>query len=121
MLLGFGTIGRGFCPVNMHHFIEISGVNECTFMSPYHAVQGLLATDVIILNHDHVMRTTPELNPHLPSSNYYTTPMGGRLSLDRFIEHRLLIHGGTRLELMTCQPRVRDLNYYAITATKFLV
>ncbi|GFT01026.1 hypothetical protein TNCV_4054281 [Trichonephila clavipes] len=39
---------------------------------------GLLAIDLVILNHGQVTRTTPELVSSSP--NYHTTPMGGRLS-----------------------------------------
>ncbi|GFV51480.1 hypothetical protein TNCV_844191 [Trichonephila clavipes] len=45
---------------------------------PY-ATRWLLATDVVILNHSQVTRTTSELAP-LPSPNYHITPTGGRLS-----------------------------------------
>ncbi|GFS75698.1 hypothetical protein TNCV_3424461 [Trichonephila clavipes] len=42
------------------------------------ATRGFLATDHVILNHGQVTWTTPELAP--PSSNYHTTPTGGRFS-----------------------------------------
>ncbi|GFV93408.1 hypothetical protein TNCV_1987241 [Trichonephila clavipes] len=42
------------------------------------ATRGHLATDLVILNHGQVTKTTPELAPHSP--NYHTTPTGGRLS-----------------------------------------
>ncbi|GFS53954.1 DDE_3 domain-containing protein [Trichonephila clavipes] len=42
------------------------------------ATRGLLAKDLVILNHGQVTRTKPELAP--PSPNYHTTPTGGRLS-----------------------------------------
>ncbi|GFU01762.1 transposable element Tcb2 transposase [Trichonephila clavipes] len=37
-----------------------------------------LATDLVILNHGHVKRMTPELEPLSP--NFHTTATGGRLS-----------------------------------------
>ncbi|GFV82633.1 hypothetical protein TNCV_1618621 [Trichonephila clavipes] len=40
--------------------------------------RGLLATDLFILSHGQVARTTPEMTPFSP--NYHTTPTGGRLS-----------------------------------------
>ncbi|GFU50881.1 hypothetical protein TNCV_4460871 [Trichonephila clavipes] len=42
------------------------------------ATQGLLAKDHVILSHGQVTWTIPELAP--PSSNYHTTPTGGRFS-----------------------------------------
>ncbi|GFW80904.1 hypothetical protein TNCV_3779841 [Trichonephila clavipes] len=42
----------------------------------------LLETNLVILNHDQVTRTTLELAT--PSSNYDTTPTGGRLSSRQF-------------------------------------
>ncbi|GFT37806.1 hypothetical protein TNCV_4128761 [Trichonephila clavipes] len=39
--------------------------------------RGLLATDLVILNHGQAMRATPELAPPSPNSQ---KPMGGRLS-----------------------------------------
>ncbi|GFW74032.1 hypothetical protein TNCV_545561 [Trichonephila clavipes] len=47
-----------------------------------YATRGLLATDLVILNHGQVTRMTPELAPTSPNS--HTTPAGGRLSPDRF-------------------------------------
>ncbi|GFW93978.1 hypothetical protein TNCV_4812961 [Trichonephila clavipes] len=41
------------------------------------ATRGLLVTDLTILNHGQVTRTTPELASS--SSNYHTTPTEGRL------------------------------------------
>ncbi|GFX93592.1 hypothetical protein TNCV_1587691 [Trichonephila clavipes] len=40
--------------------------------------RGLLATDLVILNHGQVTWTTPELAPTSP--NYHTSPTGGRFS-----------------------------------------
>ncbi|GFT59041.1 uncharacterized protein TNCV_186321 [Trichonephila clavipes] len=39
---------------------------------------GLPRLALVILNHGHVTKTTPEITP--PSSNFHTTPTGGRLS-----------------------------------------
>ncbi|GFX87480.1 hypothetical protein TNCV_1330151 [Trichonephila clavipes] len=55
--------------------------------------KGLSATDQVILNYGQETKTKPELA--LPSPNFYTTPMGGCLSLDIFNMHRLSVHGGT--------------------------
>ncbi|GFX11643.1 hypothetical protein TNCV_5142181 [Trichonephila clavipes] len=61
----------------------------------------------IILNNGQVTSKTPELAP--PSPNFHSILTGGRLILDRF--HLQRSHGGTRLELMTCRPRVRSLDH----------
>ncbi|GFY34172.1 hypothetical protein TNCV_2504751 [Trichonephila clavipes] len=71
-------------------------------------------TDFVILNHGQVTRTTPELAslPHPP--NFHAIPMGGSLSFDRFIMHRLptrCTFSGIGLELMTLRPRVRYLDH----------
>ncbi|GFW06441.1 hypothetical protein TNCV_2187751 [Trichonephila clavipes] len=55
--------------------------------------RGLLATDLIILNHGQVTRMTPELAPSSP--NFHTTPMGGRLRLDIFNTQWPPLHGGS--------------------------
>ncbi|GFW43899.1 hypothetical protein TNCV_4786101 [Trichonephila clavipes] len=44
----------------------------------FSATRGFLATDIGILNHGQVTRTTPVLAPSFP--NYHTTPTRGRLS-----------------------------------------
>ncbi|GFY04613.1 hypothetical protein TNCV_4416961 [Trichonephila clavipes] len=61
-------------------------------MSPYAATQGLLATDLVILNHGQITRTTPELAP--PSPNFHTTPTLGRLSSTdlTYIDHHHSTH-----------------------------
>ncbi|GFW50470.1 hypothetical protein TNCV_2887741 [Trichonephila clavipes] len=49
---------------------------------------------------------TPELAPLSP--NYHTKPTGGRLSSQQINAHcspTWRVFGGTRLELVTCQPR----------------
>ncbi|GFU09415.1 hypothetical protein TNCV_143911 [Trichonephila clavipes] len=73
------------------------------------ATRGLSATDLVILNLGQVTRTTPELEPLL-----LTTTSRQRVD-DRFNEHR----SPTRdpgLELITRQPRVRDLDHWTTTA-----
>ncbi|GFX88353.1 hypothetical protein TNCV_1705731 [Trichonephila clavipes] len=45
----------------------------------YKDARGLLVTDLVILNHGEVTKTTPELVP--PPPEFHTTSMGGRLSL----------------------------------------
>ncbi|GFV91983.1 hypothetical protein TNCV_1894191 [Trichonephila clavipes] len=82
--------------------------SETTLASPYSATQGLLATNLIILNHDQVMRTTSKLAT--PSSNYHTRPIGrlrSTTNLTRIRPTTLWVFRGTRLELRTSQPRVR--------------
>ncbi|GFW60318.1 hypothetical protein TNCV_1843981 [Trichonephila clavipes] len=59
----------------------MSSVPKRTFGS---TTRGLLATDHVILNHDQVTWTTPEL---APPPNYHTTPIGGHFSLDIFNAH----------------------------------
>ncbi|GFW25202.1 hypothetical protein TNCV_2262601 [Trichonephila clavipes] len=58
---------------------------------------------LFILNQGQVTRTTPELAPH--SSNFHTSPIGGRWNLLRFNGHRPSLHGGSSmvpgLELVT--------------------
>ncbi|GFU91501.1 hypothetical protein TNCV_2542691 [Trichonephila clavipes] len=60
------------------------------------ATRGLLATDLVILNHGQVTKTTPKLAPSSP--NFRTIPTGGRLSIDRFNVHQPLLHGGSSTE-----------------------
>ncbi|GFU93514.1 hypothetical protein TNCV_947561 [Trichonephila clavipes] len=52
--------------------------NKMDDIEQFVATRGLLATDPLILNHDQVTWTTPELAP--PSPNYHTTSTGGRFS-----------------------------------------
>ncbi|GBM88142.1 hypothetical protein AVEN_213957-1 [Araneus ventricosus] len=40
--------------------------------------EGYFWTDLVILNHGQMTRTTPELAP--PSPNFHDTPTGGRLA-----------------------------------------
>ncbi|GFX58917.1 hypothetical protein TNCV_806211 [Trichonephila clavipes] len=56
-------------------------------MSPDSATRGLLAADLVILNHGQVTKTTPELASPSP---FYTVETGGCLSFDRFNVHRPL-------------------------------
>ncbi|GFV72511.1 hypothetical protein TNCV_2763751 [Trichonephila clavipes] len=49
-----------------------------TFFNLPKRVDGIVPTDLVNLNHGRVPGTTPELT--LPSSNFHTTPTGGRLS-----------------------------------------
>ncbi|GFW60373.1 hypothetical protein TNCV_3869061 [Trichonephila clavipes] len=46
-----------------------------------------MATNLVILNHGQVMRTTPELAPTSP--NCHTTPTGGRLSSQQILRASL--------------------------------
>ncbi|GFW26862.1 uncharacterized protein TNCV_1377051 [Trichonephila clavipes] len=76
------------------------------------ATRGLLATDHVVLNHGQVTWTAPELAPLLLT----TTPHQREdvSALDIFIND-------TKLELLTFQPRVRDLDHSATVATKLPV
>ncbi|GFX45051.1 hypothetical protein TNCV_3431001 [Trichonephila clavipes] len=66
------------------------GVNG---LSSVLVTQGLLVTDLVILNHGQVTWTTPEMTPSSP--NFHTTPTKGRLSLDIFNVHRSPLNGGS--------------------------
>ncbi|GFU79737.1 hypothetical protein TNCV_3133151 [Trichonephila clavipes] len=62
----------------------------------------LLVTDLIILNHGQVAKTTPELAPRSP--NFQTTPEPGRLNIyiqcqDIFNVHWSPRHGGFSVAL----------------------
>ncbi|GFV93785.1 hypothetical protein TNCV_366841 [Trichonephila clavipes] len=71
----------------------------------------LLVMELVILKHGQVTKTKLELAPSSP--NYYTTPMKGRLSLDKINVQWVLLHGfsGTRLEFMILSSRVRDIDH----------
>ncbi|GFV56507.1 hypothetical protein TNCV_2276451 [Trichonephila clavipes] len=83
---------------------------------------GLLATNLVTLNHGQVTKTIPELAPNSP--NFHTKPTGGHLSLDIFNVHQpplqrglmgpetRWVFSGTRLELRTRQPRVLYLDHW---------
>ncbi|GFX91150.1 uncharacterized protein TNCV_1245651 [Trichonephila clavipes] len=80
-------------------------VSELILASHCSATRGLLATDHVILNHDQVTWTTPELAPSLLT----TTPHQREdvSALDRFNVHRYptrWVFSGTGLELMTYLP-----------------
>ncbi|GFX93736.1 DDE_3 domain-containing protein [Trichonephila clavipes] len=55
-------------------------IDNLILSMPRRCAQGLLATDLVILNHGRVTRPTPELASAFP--NFRTTPTRGRLSLD---------------------------------------
>ncbi|GFX17273.1 uncharacterized protein TNCV_1064751 [Trichonephila clavipes] len=80
---------------------------------------GLLAVDLVILNHGQVTWTTPELAPPLltptPHQREDVSP------LDRFNVHRCptrRVFGGTGLELVTRQATIRYLYHLATADTK---
>ncbi|GFW06163.1 uncharacterized protein TNCV_36391 [Trichonephila clavipes] len=80
--------------------------------------RGHLATDHVILNHDQVTWTTPELAPPLLT----TTPLQREdvSALDRLNVHRCptrRVFSGTGLELMTRQATIRYLYHSATAAT----
>ncbi|GFV95473.1 uncharacterized protein TNCV_4574751 [Trichonephila clavipes] len=85
------------------------------------AARGLLATDHVILNHDQVTWTTPELAPPLLT----TTPHQREdvSVLDRFYVHRCptrRVFSGTGIELVIRQATVRYLYHSATSATSFV-
>ncbi|GFW07405.1 uncharacterized protein TNCV_865771 [Trichonephila clavipes] len=87
-------------------------------LPPSTATRGLLATDRVILNHDQVAWTTPELAPRLLT----TTPHQREnvSALDRFNEHRCptrQVFSGTGLELVKRQATIRYLYHSATAAT----
>ncbi|GFX32476.1 uncharacterized protein TNCV_2173941 [Trichonephila clavipes] len=77
------------------------------------ATRGLLAMELIILNHDQVTWTTPEMAPPL-----LTTAPHQRedvSALDRFNVHRCptrRVFSGTGIELMTCLPWLDTLTTF---------
>ncbi|GFT20504.1 uncharacterized protein TNCV_2183531 [Trichonephila clavipes] len=82
----------------------------------------ILATDHVILNHDQVTWTTPELAPPLLT----TTPHQRKdiSALDRFNVHRCptrQVFSGSGLELMTRQATSRYLYHSTITATSLVL
>ncbi|GFT70956.1 hypothetical protein TNCV_694891 [Trichonephila clavipes] len=66
-------------------------------------IRELLATDHVILNHDQVTWTTPELVP--PSPNNHTTPSGGRFS-SRQIQRASLPY--TLVDIYTSQKKTTE-------------
>ncbi|GFT17649.1 uncharacterized protein TNCV_2587571 [Trichonephila clavipes] len=98
-------------------FFKIAGDDHVRTLSSDRSTQGLLATDYVILNHGQVTWTTLELAS--PSPNYHSTPMRGRLSLDRSNVHRSptrLVFSGTGLELVTRPTTIRYLDHSATAA-----
>ncbi|GFU92345.1 uncharacterized protein TNCV_443991 [Trichonephila clavipes] len=85
------------------------------------ATRGLLATDHVILNHDQVMWTTPELElPLLTTTPYQREDVS---ALDRFNVHRYptrRVFSDTGLEFVTRQTTVLYL-YHSSTAAKFVI
>ncbi|GFY27494.1 hypothetical protein TNCV_2071141 [Trichonephila clavipes] len=81
---------------NEHCHLNRSAVNERAkgfrLTSRNKAARGLMEMDLVVLNPCQVPRTTHELTPS--SSNFHTTPLGGRLSLDRFKVHQPLCTAG---------------------------
>ncbi|GFX05564.1 acetoacetyl-CoA synthetase [Trichonephila clavipes] len=93
-------------------------VKKDLFVASLYATRGLLVTDLVILNHDKVTWTTPELAPPL-----LTTAPHQRedvSALDRFNVHHCptrRIFSGTGFELVTKQTTVRYLYLSATAAT----
>ncbi|GFW01523.1 uncharacterized protein TNCV_5137061 [Trichonephila clavipes] len=82
------------------------------------AKYGLLAKDLVILNHGQVKRATPEMTPPLLT----TTPHQREdvSALDRFNVHRCptrRVLSGTGIELVTRQATIRYLYHSATAAT----
>ncbi|GFX79450.1 hypothetical protein TNCV_1715991 [Trichonephila clavipes] len=61
-------------------------------VTPYSATRELLTTDLVILNHGQMTRTTHEMAP----PNFLATLTGGRLSLDIFNGIGLLCTAGVQ-------------------------
>ncbi|GFY03585.1 uncharacterized protein TNCV_3092111 [Trichonephila clavipes] len=85
-------------------------MRECQLTSHCLATRGLLATDLVILNHGQVTRMTPEVAPHLLT----TTPHQRKdvRALDKFVVHRCLtrrVFSGTKLEFVTSHPQADTL------------
>ncbi|GFT31459.1 uncharacterized protein TNCV_608781 [Trichonephila clavipes] len=83
------------------------------------AKRGLLATDLVILNHGQETWTTPELAPPLLT----TTPHQREdvLALDRFNVHRCpsrRVFSGTGLELVTTPATIRYFDHSATAAVE---
>ncbi|GFU24130.1 uncharacterized protein TNCV_2007211 [Trichonephila clavipes] len=82
------------------------GVSEWILASHCSATRGLLAADHVILNHDQMTWTAPDLAPPLLT----TTPHQREdvSALDRFNVHRCptrRVFSGTGPELMACLPQ----------------
>ncbi|GFX12766.1 uncharacterized protein TNCV_3437401 [Trichonephila clavipes] len=103
----------------VRHNDESIRLIDCLLTSHCLATRGLLATDLVILNHGQVTWTAPELAPPLLT----TTPHQWEdfSALDRFNVHRCparQVFIGTGLELVTRQAKVRYLYHSATAAVK---
>ncbi|GFY01208.1 uncharacterized protein TNCV_5076751 [Trichonephila clavipes] len=88
------------------------------FTSHCSATQGLLATDLVILNHGQMTTMTLELVPSLLTTTLQQWE--DVQALDRFNVHRSptrRVFSEIRLELMTRRPRVHYLDHQATTVT----
>ncbi|GFW94561.1 hypothetical protein TNCV_4246021 [Trichonephila clavipes] len=104
------------CQAQSHHVGVSEGMNINVVLFSF---SWLLTTDIVIVNHDQVTRTNPELTP--PSPDFHTTPNKGCLVLDIFNMQLLYrpcrdpstgpVFSGTRFELLTRPPRIRYLDH----------
>ncbi|GFW43720.1 uncharacterized protein TNCV_4770691 [Trichonephila clavipes] len=108
------------CPTR--RFLSGTGLEPVTKQATvrylYHSATAAThsVTDLVILNYGQGTKTTPEPATYLLTS----TPTRGHLSFDRFNMHCLptrQVFSGTRLELMTRQPRIHYLDHEAIAVT----
>ncbi|GFW50717.1 hypothetical protein TNCV_2890191 [Trichonephila clavipes] len=91
-------------------------------MSHYKSTRELKAMDLVNLNLDQMMRTTPELRErHHPLSPNKHQSNGRTLRLKRFYVHRLPLHGGSTvastLGPATLQSVVRKYYHWATVVT----
>ncbi|GFT09187.1 uncharacterized protein TNCV_4106161 [Trichonephila clavipes] len=91
---------------------------ECKTCPSLVRIEGLLATDHVILNHGQVTWTTPELKPPLLTTTPH--PQEDVSALDRISVHRCptrWVFSCTRLEFATRPAKIRYLDHSAPTAT----
>ncbi|GFS90781.1 hypothetical protein TNCV_1003711 [Trichonephila clavipes] len=99
-------------------FIYFYRVSESKLTSHCPATRGLLVTDLVILNHGQVTRTTLELEPLTP--NYHTNGRTFELSTDlRCIAPLHVGLAALGFEPTTRQPQLRFRNHNHPTTTSF--
>ncbi|GFX65498.1 transposable element Tcb2 transposase [Trichonephila clavipes] len=108
--LGRQVAGRNYPPTNKNTLIralteEWDKLPQQLLDSVVQTTRGLLVTDLIILKHGQVTRTTHELEPPLRTTTLHQWEDVS--ALDRWNVHRSptgQFFSGTRLELMKCLP-----------------
>ncbi|GFU30716.1 uncharacterized protein TNCV_1444381 [Trichonephila clavipes] len=107
--------GRYFEKVSLNDIdIEITHKSGNNNTERGRATRGLLVTDHVILNHDQVTWTTPELGTSFLTTTPYQREKVS--ALDRFSVHHSptrRFFSGTGLELVTRQATIRYLYYSA--------